>query len=194
MPIIQVQLLEGQSPGVKTRLANALTDAFLMVIPAPAASMTIVLQELERENYMRGGALRRGEDGFEDPVKTMLAYLAAVETEDRDTAHGHMTEDCEFHLPGGVVVRSPFEVVEWARNRSRIMGFSVTSTDTSPGEHGPVVHLRGMLSGEWNDGVPFDGVRMSTRYEFARDKIRRVDLWNDLADHAAARGGFPPRP
>lgn len=186
MPIIEVHLLKGQSPSVRTRLINAMTDAFRMIVPAPPAAITVLLHEIERENYMRGGAMRRRTEALPEPVSVLLDYLAALRDGDFDKANDFLTEDCEFHLPGGGSVSSPVEVVEWARTRSSIMGFDLESTDTSPGDRGPVVYLRGRLTGEFHDGVPFTGVRMVTRYAFEGGKICQVDLWNDLADRLAA--------
>jgi 4-oxalocrotonate tautomerase family enzyme len=190
MPIIEVHLFKGYSAPVRTRLINALTDAFRMVLPAPPASITVMLHELERENYMRGGAMRRRGEALEEPTALMLTYLAAVERGDYALADSYITDDCEYHLPGGVVVDSPAKVIAWATARSKVMGIAITGTETGPGERGPVVHLRGLLSGEWHDGGTFKDVRMCTRYSFDRNQICRVDLWNDLADHALARGGF----
>jgi phenylpyruvate tautomerase PptA (4-oxalocrotonate tautomerase family) len=190
MPIIEVHLFKGHSKNVRTRLMNALADAYRMVIPAPIASLSVALHELDGDNYMRGGAKRRLTPALSEPVSIMMAYLRAVQSGDVEAACSFLTEDCSFHLPGGMVVTSPFELLDWAEARSRHLEFTVLATDTGPGETGPVVHLRGTVAGEWLDGVPFEGIRTVTRYEFHGDKIRRLEMWSDLGEAAAERGGF----
>ena len=186
VPIIEVHLLKGHPSSVRTRLINAMTDAFRMIVPAQPAAITVLLHEVERDNYMRGGAMRRRPKALPEPVSVLLDYLTALREGDFDKANGFLTEDCEYTLPGGGSVRSPVEVVEWARTRASVMGVDLESTDTSPGDRGPVVYLRGRLKGEFHDGVPFTGVRVVTRYAFDGGKICQVDLWTDLADRLAA--------
>lgn len=187
MPIIEVRLFKGQPASVKTRLINAMTDAFRMVVPAPSSSLTVILTELERDNYMRGGAMRRPSEALPEPVGVIMSYLTALQAGDLTAVRGHLSEACAIHLPGGNVIADPGELVTWARTRMRVFKVQVLGTDASPGPRGPVVHLRGRQSGEFPDGTPFEGIRFSTRYEFDARKIARIDMWSDLAEHAAAQ-------
>jgi phenylpyruvate tautomerase PptA (4-oxalocrotonate tautomerase family) len=197
MPIIELHLLKGQPSSVRTRLANAMTDAFRMIVPAPPAAITVLLHEIERENYMRGGAFRQRTQALPEPVSALQEYRAALRDGDFEKADSFLTKDCEFHVPGGGVMHSPAEVVHWIFSRSKVLGFDLESSDVSPGERGPIVYLRGRILGEFHDGVPYENVSIVTRYEFDKDKIHRVHMWNDIADHLivhAAKTGVPVTP
>lgn len=182
MPIIEILLFKGQSSEAKTRLINAVTDAFRMVIPAPPASITVMLRELERENYMRGGASRRRSEALPEPRGVVMAYLAALQATDFDAVRAVLTEDCTFRMPGGQVFDSPEDMAAWARPRTRSFDYSLLGMETAPGDTGPVVYMRGSMSGIWPDGTPFDDVSMVTRFVFMGARIRTIQVWHDLAE------------
>jgi len=46
------------------------------------------------------------------------------------------------------------------------------------------VYCTGTLEGVWLDGRAFSGVRFIDRFEVAEGRIRRQDVWNDLAEVA----------
>ncbi len=50
-----------------------------------------------------------------------------------------------------------------------------------------MVYCSGTLRGVWLDGSNFEGVRFIDRFEIADGKIRRQDVWNDLAETLAHR-------
>jgi phenylpyruvate tautomerase PptA (4-oxalocrotonate tautomerase family) len=182
MPIIQVLLLKGHPSGVKTRLANALTDAYRMVIPAPSAAITVTMHDVAPGNYMRGGAVRRPVEALPEPTAHLRAYITALRDGDFDTAQTFLTDDCTFRLPGGKVVDTPAAVMEWSVARTEIDGFRITSMDAMAAERGAVVYLHGMLSGTRQDGTRYDDKRWVGRYAFDGDKIFRADIWDDVAE------------
>lgn len=192
MPIIEVHLFKGHPAQVRTRLINAMTDAFRMVIQAPPASITVLLHELEQENFMRGGAMRRRVVALREPISVLQDYIKAMESRDLDLAQKHLTDDCQIFMPGGEVFTSP--AIIWFQARVRKMDFKIIGSGTSAGEQGPTVLIRMAMSGQWLDGTPFADVRMAAKFEFHGNQIRQIDMWTDLAEHALARGGYGVRP
>lgn len=190
MPVIEVHIQDGQPVDVKTRLVNAMTDAFRMVLPAKPDSITVILHEMERENYMRGGGSRRRTVALREPISVVSAYMKSLHERDFLQMDEFVHPDCLFHLPGGEVFSRPADAFTWWNARVSKLHFHLIANEVSPGERGPSVLIRASMSGEWLDGVPFEGVRLANRYEFDGDKICRVDMWNDLAEHALARGGY----
>lgn len=184
MPIIKVHLFKGHSRGVKTRLANMLTDAFRMVIPTSPNAITVLLEEFDRENYMRGGAIRRRQDAYADPVTVLSAYIKAFQTSDFDALKDCLTDDFTFTMPGGAVFGEMSEVLEWLGTQLPSFKVSDQVSETAFGERGPVVYVRGVLAGKRSDGAQFENTRMVTRYEFAGGKIASVGFWYDLPSPA----------
>jgi 4-oxalocrotonate tautomerase family enzyme len=180
VPIIQMSLFKGHSAGVKTRLINAVTDAYRMVIPAPHASIAVILTELERDNYMRGGASRRRVEALPEPTAHLRAYLTALRDVDLEKAATFLAEGCTYRLPGGKVLGSPVEVMDWITKRSKIEDFRVTSIEAMPSDRGPVVYLHSEVTGTRRDGSRYENLRGVARYAFDGGKIYRVDIWDDV--------------
>ena len=61
MPVLEVHLLKGYLPDERRRLAESLTDATRMVVPAPAEAVTVVIHEMDTDNYYRGRVTRQGD-------------------------------------------------------------------------------------------------------------------------------------
>ena len=58
MPIVTVTVLEGYDADTRRRLGKATTDAVRSVVAAPAEAVTVIIDEVARENYLRGGEHR----------------------------------------------------------------------------------------------------------------------------------------
>ena len=56
MPILQVHLLKGRSPGKKAELIRALTDACCRILGSDPASVRVILQEMDPENFGKNGS------------------------------------------------------------------------------------------------------------------------------------------
>jgi phenylpyruvate tautomerase PptA (4-oxalocrotonate tautomerase family) len=175
-----VQVLKGHASEVKTRLSNLLTDAFRMVIAVPHSSITIVIEEFERENFMRGGALSKRAQSHADPFKVIEGHSRAFERGDFDEVRKYLADDCVYILPGGVEHTSPEDAVEWLAKRTPRFAFDRRVSEVAAGERGPVVYSRGVLSGRYADGAEYENVRIVVRYELAGDKIISINAWNDL--------------
>jgi 4-oxalocrotonate tautomerase len=57
MPIVRVELWAGSKPEVKKNLARALTDVVVENVGCPAQAVTIVFNEIPKENWVIGGQL-----------------------------------------------------------------------------------------------------------------------------------------
>ena len=57
MPILRVSLWSGRTKAQKARLARALTDTIVAVGEVPAEAVTVMFEELPKENWATGGEL-----------------------------------------------------------------------------------------------------------------------------------------
>ncbi len=75
MPVIEAHLLEGYSEDERQRLARALTDAACLVIPANPDAVTVMIREVPKANYMRGGKTRTPAPARSDAAATRSAPI-----------------------------------------------------------------------------------------------------------------------
>jgi 4-oxalocrotonate tautomerase len=57
MPIIRVELFKGRSRGQKPSLVRELTETFVRVAGGTPESVTIILQDVDKEDWAAAGAL-----------------------------------------------------------------------------------------------------------------------------------------
>lgn len=57
MPILRVSLWSGRTKESKAELAKALTDTMVKVAKVPPEAVTIMFEELPKENWASGGVL-----------------------------------------------------------------------------------------------------------------------------------------
>jgi 4-oxalocrotonate tautomerase len=57
MPILRVSLWTGRTKEEKAKLAKALTDTMVETARVPAQAVTIMFEELPKENWATGGEL-----------------------------------------------------------------------------------------------------------------------------------------
>lgn len=188
MPIIEAHILHGYDPGTRTRLAHGLTDALRLVIPAPPESITVVVHELARENYMRGGALRRRGVALPDAADVVRRFHNAITTGDYDAAEAFMTKDGFFVVPGGARVDKPHDVAAFTASRWTEISVTVDSTDVCPGPEGPIVFLRTRINGTLRDGTRREGLRSIQRFQFSGPLIARIDAISDLPEPQPTQG------
>ncbi len=187
MPIITVTLIEGYDRSLRTALATALTRTACTFTGADPDGVTVVVNEVAAENYMRGGRHRtpgrpprRGGDIVQD-------YLAAMEARDLDKARDFLAEDFTMIFPGGRKFHTLEELRDWAATRYRRIAKDYEQFDEIPGEGGSIVYCHGTLHGEFPDGTAFSGIRFIDRFEIAAEKLTRQQVWNDLGEHLIGR-------
>lgn len=57
MPIVQIELIEGRTVEQKRALAEKVTRAITEAVNCPAEAVSIIIRDMKRENYARGGKL-----------------------------------------------------------------------------------------------------------------------------------------
>lgn len=186
MPIIEAHVLEGYDDGAKTRLGKALTDAVQMVVPAAPDAITVILHEMPKAHYMRGGAHRSGAPALPDPCAVVRDYLAVMEARDLERARGMLGDGFVMNFPGASGLRTLEELIAWSKPRYRFVKKNYDGFEALQGAGHAVVYARGTLYGEWPDGAAFDGIRFIDRFEVTAGQITRQDVWNDIADVKAA--------
>lgn len=58
MPIVQVELLKGRTLEQKRALVEKVTEAISESVNCPKEAVSIIIREMETENYAQGGVLR----------------------------------------------------------------------------------------------------------------------------------------
>ena len=57
MPFVTVKMIEGRTADQKRRLVKAITDAIVTTCDAPADGTMVVIEEVSRDHWARGGVL-----------------------------------------------------------------------------------------------------------------------------------------
>lgn len=113
-----------------------------------------------------------------DAVKTVRAFLLAVENRDLVSAQSLVSEDFTMVFPGDRRMASLSDFSNWAGTRYRFVRKSYDRFDVAD----DVVYSVGMLSGEWLSGNPFSGIRFIDRFELKDGLIVLQQVWNDLGE------------
>lgn len=183
MPVLEVHLLEGYSPDERRRLAESLTDATRMVVPAPAEAITVVIHEMTTDNYYRGRTTRQGAAALPDPCQIVLNFLQALGARDMDNAQSYLSKTFSMHFPGADPMVDLQALVEWSKPRYSSIEKQIEGTEAFGSSDGiTVVYCRGTLSGVWNDGSGFEGIRFIDRFELLEGKIQKQEVWNDMGE------------
>lgn len=183
MPIVEVHVLQGYDAQAKKRIGEALTDAIRLVVPAAPEAITVMIHEMETDNYYRGRRQRVGAAALPDPEGVVRAYLASMEARDLGAAEAHLGEGFSMVFPGTAPMHTLQELIDWSKPRYTFVTKTYERFDAmqSAGDEA-VVYCFGTLSGEWPDGAPFEGIRFIDRFELVGGKITKQDVWNDIAE------------
>ncbi|SDU14247.1 tautomerase family protein [Stappia sp. ES.058] len=182
MPIVRVTMIEGYAEEVRQTLARRLSDAVRGTIAAPAEGVTVAIEEVKPENYMRGGRSRTPGAPTPDPVGVVRGFLAAMEVRDLERAQAHLADGFEMMFPGGRRFEALSEMIAWGQTRYRRVAKTFAGFDTAFSDGRSVVFCHGTLAGEWLDGTRFEGVRFIDRFEVVDGRIARQSVWNDLGE------------
>jgi len=58
MPILQVELLKGRTVEQKREMVRKVTDAITETLNCPKEAVSIIIREMEWENYAKAGVLK----------------------------------------------------------------------------------------------------------------------------------------
>ena len=118
-------------------------------------------------------------------------FLDAVEAVDVEAAQAHVGPGARFVFPGGKTTASLDDVVRFIGERYRSIAKKVERFDRIEMDGDDIVFCTGTLSGAWEDGVPFDGVRFVDRFVLRADRIILHEVWNDAGEARARRPQAP---
>lgn len=185
MPVISVTLLPGYSAEVEERLVGRLASAARSVIAAAPAGTTVFVNHAS--TYQRDGRVFRA-GGAARPVASELVknYLEAMQQRDVAAAQCLLAAGFSMCFPGGVEMHTLEQMLAWAQPRYRSIAKDCERFEEVWHEEHTVVYCSGTLRGTWNDGRVFSGIRFMDRFEVVEGKIARQEVWNDLAEAAAA--------
>lgn len=187
MPFVQVILIAGYADEIKRRLSARLTDAVAATIAAPLDAITVAISEVAPSAYMRGRAARAPGAPRPSGEEIVRQFLAAMEERNLDRARTFLADGFEMEFPGGARFRSLEELVERSKTRYRFVHKTFDAVDECFAESGLVVWCQGTLAGEWPDGTAFSGIRFVDRFEIVEGRLRRQQVWNDLAEAGSAK-------
>lgn len=181
MPVVSITLLAGYGPETEARLVQRVALATRSVIAAPASGTTVFVKHAA--TYMRDGRVFTG-GGPALPEASALVrrFLESMQARDLAGAREHLAPGFEMVFPGGAKLMQLERLVEWARGRYRSVAKDYERFDECWGDGVTVVYCSGTLRGTWLDGEAFAGIRFVDRFEVADGRIRRQEVWNDLAE------------
>ncbi|MEY2801547.1 MAG: hypothetical protein RL513_1132 [Pseudomonadota bacterium] len=188
MPVITVTLVPGYAPEAQARLVTHLAAAARSVVPASDAGTTVFVNEAS--TYRRDGRVLTRGDGaaaLPDASEVVREFLDAVGRREFDAARRWLAPGFEMVFPGGVVMRELPELAAWAAGRYQSVSKHYERFDQAWQGEVTVVFCSGTLQGRWLDGGDFEGVRFVDRFELAGGRIRRQEVWNDLAEARKTR-------
>lgn len=114
-------------------------------------------------------------------------FLDAVEATDVEAAQAQVGPGARFVFPGGVATASLDDVVRFIGERYRSIAKKVERFDRIEMDGDDIVFCTGTLSGAWEDGIPFDGVRFVDRFVLRGGRIILHEIWNDAGEARARR-------
>ncbi|MCH8111634.1 MAG: nuclear transport factor 2 family protein [Proteobacteria bacterium] len=140
---------------------------------------------------MRNAAIQeRGlepEDLPEGSASRMVAaYLRTMEARDLDGARAMLAPGFEMIFPGNRRYTDIEALIESSKSRYRKVCKVFERFDEAETPDGTVVYSIGTLTGEWNDGTAFSGIRYIDRFLVRDGKFIATWVWNDMAE---SRGG-----
>lgn len=183
MPAIHVQLLQGYDSQTKDRLKHDLTAALTAIIPADPAGVTCWLNEFPSENYARGGVARKPAAASSlNPASIAAQYLGAMQQRDLVLAKTFLGPGFRARFPGSEWLPSVEDIVAFARGRYQTISKHDMETEVSVRLGQQTVWTRGTLSGVFNDGTEFSGVRFVDRFLIKSGLIVEQEVWNELGE------------
>ena len=115
-------------------------------------------------------------------VALIEIYLGAMEDRDLDAAKSCLGDGFSMVFPGGRILNSLEELIEWASPRYRWVKKTYDRFDPQESDDGIIVYCFGPLYGQWPDGVEFEGIRFIDRFVVRDGKLADQMVWNDLAE------------
>lgn len=180
MPVIAITLLPGYDRDTEARLVERVALAARSVVAAPAAGTTAFVTHAA--TYLRDGRVFGGGGQPLPEAGTLVrGFLSHMQERQLEAARALLAPGFVMQFPGAEPMTELEQLLPWAQRRYRRVAKVYEGIDQCWGDGFTVVYCRGTLQGEWLDGTAFQGIRFIDRFEVADGRIRRQDVWNDLA-------------
>jgi hypothetical protein len=181
MTVISITLLPGYSTVTEERLVGRAALAARSVVPETAAGTTVLVNHAH--TYQRDGRVfPKGRPECTNASEMVRNFLSLMQTGDITSASELLAPDFVMQFPGHAAMHALSEQEARAKGRYKSVAKDYEHFDESWADGFTVVYCSGTLRGVWLDGSSFEGVRFIDRFEIAGEKIRRQDVWNDLAE------------
>ena len=185
MPVVSITLLPGYAQATQHRMVNRVAHAVRSVIATPEAGTTVFVNEVS--TYRRDGKVfSEGRAAHPVASEVVQSFLLAMQNRDLEQAQSFLHPEFHMCFPGGVLMHSLQEMLDWAQQRYSSIGKQYDQFEESWQGDATVVFCHGHLHGTWLDGQGFQGIRFIDRMVVHDGLIRRQDVWNDLAEHRKA--------
>ncbi len=123
------------------------------------------------------------EDLAEGSASRMVAtYLRTMEARDLDSARAMLAPGYNMTFPGNRRYSKLEDLIEGSKGRYRNVRKVFERFDEAETPDGTVVYSIGTLTGEWNDGTAFSGIRYIDRFLVRDGKFIATWVWNDMAE------------
>lgn len=117
------------------------------------------------------------------PEEIVRAFLNAMEVRDLEAAQSFLSPAFSMEFPGGSTLSTLQELIDWAKPRYRSVTKQYDCFDVADdGKGKSTVYCFGTLSGIWNDGKEFAGIRFIDRFAIVDGRISDQKVWNDLGE------------
>ena len=182
MPLIECTLIKGYDSNTRRIIAERITDAACSAIGAAPEFVTVTINEVAADNYMRGRTGRTPATAPMQASDVVRAYLTAMENRQLGEAKTYLADGFVMTFPGGVTFTQLEELIEWTKPRYQSIAKTFGGFDVAYHGLGAVVHCHGTLNGIWPDGSTFENIRFADRFSLSGTKITSQQVWNDLAE------------
>ncbi len=182
MPVITCVLMEGYSDATKRRLEERLTDAAKHTTGAVWDAITVMINEVPSQNYMRGRVEKIPAKAPVPAAELVRQFLQAMQERDLEKASGFLADDFQMTFPGDARFTKLEELVTWSKDRYQSVEKTYENFDECFGSEGVTVYCSGTLSGKWLDGSAFSGIRFVDRFTVTDGKLTNQSVWNDMAE------------
>ncbi len=186
MPVITITLIEGYEAEFKSSLCKTLGNVAKTYTGAPPDGVTVMVNEVKGENYMRAGLHRQPGPPPADARDVVKTFLTTMQERDLNAARDFLHEDFTMTFPGGVTMKRLEELIDWAKDRYQNVGKQYERFDRVFEEKTSIVYCYGTLEGVWLDGSPFSGIRFIDRFVVQDGKLLDHQVWNDMGEQLMA--------
>ena len=180
MPIVKLTLIKGYSADLRQNLSKKITDLIIQLTGAVSQGTTVVIEDVEHVNYMRGRENKIPSPITSSAIEFVKKYLAAVEKRDLEKASKFLADNFWMEFPGSVRMTKLEELLAWSKPRYKKIKKSYVDFYESYQECETLVTCYGVLEGIWPDGQKFQDIRFIDVFTISGCKITSQMVWNDL--------------